>query len=132
MGMAGLQPLGPAPPPSPTRPPALPSSVRTFFWHLVISGLLPDSEPCRAGCPESESLILDAKGIQSGLMNEGARSKAGRGLTLLESAGGGGLSSGMGISSPSFKEKRMLKMKHQLETVCAFSNQKNGIYRSRL
>ena len=66
------------------------------------------------------------------LVNEGARSKAGRALTLLESAGGGGLSSGMGISSPSFKEKMMFKVKHQLETVCAFSDQKNGIYRSRL
>ena len=57
--------------------PTLPSSVRTFFWHLVISGLLPDSEPGRAGCPESESLILDAKGIQSVLMNEGARVRQG-------------------------------------------------------
>lgn len=79
-----------------------------------------------------ESLILDAKGIQQVLVNEGVRGKAGKRLTLLESAGGGGLSSGMGISSPSFKEKSTLKMKHQLETVRLFSNQKNGIYRSRM
>lgn len=79
-----------------------------------------------------ESLILDAEGIQQVLVSEGVRGKAGKRLTLLESAGGGGLSSGMGISSPSFKEKSTLKMKHQLETVRLFSNQKNGIYRSRM
>lgn len=32
-------------------------------------------------------------------------------LTLLESAGGGGLSSGMGISSPNCKRREMLQMK---------------------
>lgn len=47
VGTAGLQALGPALPTS---------TVRTFCWHLVISGLLPESEPCRAGCPESGEL----------------------------------------------------------------------------
>lgn len=43
------------------------------------------------------------------LMNEGVESEAGNVLTLLESAGGGGLSAGIGISSPSFKENSKLK-----------------------
>jgi hypothetical protein len=53
-------------------------------------------------------------------------------LTLLDSAGGGGLSAGRGISSPSCKEKSALNMKQQLETVHLLSKQKNGIWGSRL
>lgn len=110
-GMAGLSlwvqlhlpSLHPPPP-----PPTLPSRQRTFFRHLVISGLLPDSEPGRAGCPESESLILDAKGIQSVLMNEGTRSKAGRGLTLLKAQGRRGCHPEWESVLPALR-KRMLK-----------------------
>lgn len=97
--------------------------VRTFCWHLVISGLPVDTEPCRAGCPETGELGAGYQG-DSGHADEGARSKAGKPLTLLESAGGGRLSAGMGISSPSFKEKSTLKMRHQLETVWLVSTEK--------